>query len=228
MHTLHTWACRVPVASSIYHNSSTNRLLHYSSALQQSKRCSGTLFGRRRQEDTDQNFYRIASRSVAERVSSKDGCETDPFASAPALPDIPEETQDETEEKRKEDSSTNQGPWPYYLLAFGAVMGAGIGYLTILLCATAELQFWAAFWKVCRRLLKTVALRQLLGVVGAMCFIRYGLEPLVKFSRRLFATKGTWENSKEYFILRDVRPSFARMGTVPVALHQIQKMRCCA
>jgi hypothetical protein len=207
--TLHLWACRVPLPPLNNHCSSTRRLLHWGSTLQQGRCSSRSLFGRRRHEDIDQNFYRLSITCTAEKATSKDGCETDPFASTPAHPrstDVAEEAQEDPEEKRTNDSASNQGPWNYYLLAFGAVMGAGIGFLTILLCATAELQFWAAFWKVCRRLLKTVALRQLLGVIGAMFFIRYGLEPLVKFSRKLFATKGTWENSKEYFILRDVSP----------------------
>eukprot|EP00884_Botryococcus_braunii_P013469 jgi/Botrbrau1/22122/Bobra.0206s0046.1 len=205
--TLHMWACKVPLASSNIYNSSTRRLLNWGSTRQQCRSSSGGVFGRRRHEDTDQNFYRLGATCSAEKATSKDGCETDPFASTPAHPpsaDVADEAQDDPEEKKSNESPTNQGVWPYYIVAFGAVMGAGIGFLTILLCATAELQFWAAFWKVCRRLLKTVALRQLLGVVGAMLFIRYGLEPVVKFSRRLFATKGTWENSKEYFILRDV------------------------
>ena len=59
--------------------------------------------------------------------------------------------------------------------------------------------------QVVRRLLKTVALRQVMGILGAMTFVRFGLEPLVKALRSLFAVQGSWEKSSEFYILREVR-----------------------
>jgi hypothetical protein len=163
--------------------------------------------GPRRHEDADQNWFRMAKNCPPDRSVPQDECGNDPFASTPTEPSPPspaEPQKDEQPSTSGESPLPNVGAMPYYLAAFGTITGAGIGFLSVLLYATADIQFMAALWKVCRRLLKTVALRQLLGVVGAMLFIRFGLEPLVKFSRKLFNTKGTWETSTERDILRDV------------------------
>ncbi|KAK9907947.1 hypothetical protein WJX75_000392 [Coccomyxa subellipsoidea] len=66
------------------------------------------------------------------------------------------------------------------------------------------MQFQRACIKVVKRLLKTVALRQVMGILAAMTFVRFGLEPLVKVLRRVFSAQGTWEKSSEYYILREV------------------------
>ena len=44
-----------------------------------------------------------------------------------------------------------------------------------------------------------------MGILGAMTFVRFGLEPLVKALRSLFAVQGSWEKSSEFYILREVR-----------------------
>lgn len=46
-----------------------------------------------------------------------------------------------------------------------------------------------------------------MGILGAMMFVRFGLEPLVKTLRNVFKASGPWEKSSEYHILREVRPS---------------------
>ena len=46
-----------------------------------------------------------------------------------------------------------------------------------------------------------------MGILAAMTFVRFGLEPLVRAIRRLFMAPGSWEKSAEYFILREVRAS---------------------
>ena len=45
---------------------------------------------------------------------------------------------------------------------------------------------------------------QVMGILSAMLFVRFGLEPLVKLMRRLFVAPGSWEKSSEYYILREV------------------------
>ncbi|KAK9831955.1 hypothetical protein WJX81_002788 [Elliptochloris bilobata] len=68
----------------------------------------------------------------------------------------------------------------------------------------ADIQWQRACLKVVRRLLKTVAIRQVMGILAAMTFVRFGLEPLVKVLRRLFRAQGVWEKSSEFYILREV------------------------
>ena len=44
-----------------------------------------------------------------------------------------------------------------------------------------------------------------MGILAAMTFVRFGLEPLVKVLRHIFRAQGSWEKSSEYYILREVR-----------------------
>ncbi len=46
---------------------------------------------------------------------------------------------------------------------------------------------------------------QVMGILGAMVFVRMGLEPLVKALRQVFRASGPWEKSSEFHILREVR-----------------------
>ena len=43
-----------------------------------------------------------------------------------------------------------------------------------------------------------------MGILGAMMFVRFGLEPLVKSLRTVFKASGAWEKSSEYHFLREV------------------------
>lgn len=43
-----------------------------------------------------------------------------------------------------------------------------------------------------------------MGILGAMLFMRLGLEPLVKALRKLFRASVPWERSSEFHILREV------------------------
>jgi hypothetical protein len=45
---------------------------------------------------------------------------------------------------------------------------------------------------------------QVMGIVGAMLFLRMGLEPLVKALRSVFNASVPWEKSSEFHILREV------------------------
>ena len=98
----------------------------------------------------------------------------------------------------------SDGLKPFHLAAFFIVLSAGLWFLAVLLYFTADIKLQQACLKVVRRLLKTVALRQVIGILAAMTFVRFGLEPLVKMLRKLFVAPGTWEKSSEYYILREV------------------------
>lgn len=93
---------------------------------------------------------------------------------------------------------------PFHVATFAVILASGLAFLAGLLYFTADMQFQRALLKVIKRLLKTVALRQVLGILSAMTFVRFGLEPLVKVLRRVFSAQGTWEKSSEYYILREV------------------------
>ncbi len=99
----------------------------------------------------------------------------------------------------------SEGLKPFHLAIFVLVLSAGLWFLTVLLYFTADIKLQQACLKVLRRLLKTVALRQVMGILAAMTFVRFGLEPLVKMLRKIFVAPGTWEKSSEYYILKEVR-----------------------
>lgn len=94
---------------------------------------------------------------------------------------------------------------PFHVAAFAAILASGLAFLAVLMYITADMQFQRACLKVIKRLLKTVALRQVMGILAAMTFVRFGLEPLVKVLRHIFRAQGTWEKSSEYYILREVQ-----------------------
>ena len=101
-------------------------------------------------------------------------------------------------------ATASQGLKPVHLATFFIILGTGLMFLAVLLWFTADIRFQQACTKVIRRLFKTVALRQVMGILGAMTFVRLGLEPMVKLLRRLFRAPGTWEKSSEFYILREV------------------------
>lgn len=59
--------------------------------------------------------------------------------------------------------------------------------------------------QVFKRLLKTVALRQLMGILAAMIFVRFAMEPMIKAIRSVFRAPTPWERSTEFYVLREVR-----------------------
>ena len=112
---------------------------------------------------------------------------------------------DKPEHPKPDVSATaSQGLKPVHLAQFFIILGTGLMFLAVLLWFTADIRFQQACVKVLRRLFKTVALRQVMGILGAMTFVRLGLEPMVKLLRRLFRAPGTWEKSSEFYILREV------------------------
>ena len=105
-------------------------------------------------------------------------------------------------------------PAAYHYAMFFALLGGGLLFLALLLYFTGDIEFQRAVGKVVKRLLKTGALRQLAGILGAMVFVRYGLEPLIKNIRVLMKAQGSWEKSSEFYILREV--GAARRGACSV------------
>lgn len=92
----------------------------------------------------------------------------------------------------------------FHIIAFFSVLAVGLAFLTILLVSTGDMQLRLAATKVVKRLLKTHALRQVVVILSAMLFVRFGLEPMVKVLRAMFGAQGTWEKSTEFFVLREV------------------------
>ena len=115
-----------------------------------------------------------------------------------------EKTEKADQPKSDVSATASQGLKPVHLATFFIILGTGLMFLAVLLWFTADIRFQQACTKVLRRLFKTVALRQVMGILGAMTFVRLGLEPMVKMLRRLFRAPGTWEKSSEFYILREV------------------------
>lgn len=92
----------------------------------------------------------------------------------------------------------------FHLALFALVLFIGVLFLSLLLYVTADINLQRACITVVRRLLKTVALRQVAGILGAMLFLRLGLEPLAKALRNMFQAREPWEKSREYHILREI------------------------
>ena len=77
-------------------------------------------------------------------------------------------------------------------------------FVSILLYLTGDIEFQRAVVKSVSRLMRTVAIRQVGTILSAILFIKYGMEPAIKFVRRLTKAEGEWEKSTEYFVLREV------------------------
>ena len=67
-----------------------------------------------------------------------------------------------------------------------------------------QMSICAAAAQVFKRLLKTVALRQLMGILAAMIFVRFAMEPVIKAIRSVFRAPTPWERSTEFYVLREV------------------------
>ena len=92
----------------------------------------------------------------------------------------------------------------YHYAAFFVVMCGGLLFVALLLYFTGDIAFQGAMKKAVKRLLKTVALRQLVTILSAIFFINYGLEPAIKAVRAATKAQGPWEKSGEYYILKEV------------------------
>lgn len=151
--------------------------------------------------------YRTSTRAVSSTVTSSDGFDGNKSDARGSR----ERRLSRVEELASTEIGfrDSDGLKPFHLAVFFIVLSAGLWFLAVLLYFTADIKLQQACLKVLRRLLKTVALRQVMGILAAMMFVRFGLEPLVKMLRKLFVAPGTWEKSSEYYILREVRSSCA-------------------
>ncbi|KAK9863272.1 hypothetical protein WJX84_010012 [Apatococcus fuscideae] len=93
---------------------------------------------------------------------------------------------------------------PFHLVTFFILLSAGLMFLAVLLFFTADIKFQGACLKVFKRLLKTVALRQLMGILAAMMFVRFAMEPIIKAIRSVFRAPTAWERSTEFYVLREM------------------------
>ena len=93
---------------------------------------------------------------------------------------------------------------PHHYVAFLVVLCGGLLFVSLLLYFTGDIEFQRAVFKSVSRLMRTVAIRQLGTIVSAIVFIKYGLEPAIKFVRSATNAVGPWEKSPEYYVLKEV------------------------
>lgn len=168
---------------------------------------------RRRHSERLRNYFSQPSAQQApqtgndqgDKAGSSDRKSTEPAAARDAPPST-------SYEASYQQGDQVTGLKPFHVATFAAILTSGLAFLAVLLYVTADMQFQRACLKVIKRLLKTVALRQVMGILAAMTFVRFGLEPLVKVLRHIFRAQGSWEKSSEYYILREVRTAVATLN----------------
>lgn len=77
-----------------------------------------------------------------------------------------------------------------------------ISVVVLVLAQNLGLQW--SFAKVFNKLMKLNFGRQMLCIIGTMIFVRSGLTPVVRVVRELLKVKTPWENSTEYYILKEL------------------------
>ena len=65
------------------------------------------------------------------------------------------------------------------------------------------------------------------AILGAMLFVRMGMEPLVKSLRSLFKAKEPWERSTEFHILREVNLPSGGAAVRPLPPGQAARVPAC-
>ena len=160
---------------------------------------------KQQKEQLERADKRADSKTAENRTDSKASSKTEAKADSKSDGKSEKSKSSKAEAPKADVSATaSQGLKPVHLATFFIILGTGLMFLAVLLWFTADIRFQQACTKVIRRLFKTVALRQVMGILGAMTFVRLGLEPMVKMLRRLFRAPGTWEKSSEFYILREV------------------------
>ena len=92
----------------------------------------------------------------------------------------------------------------YHVATFFVVLCALSVMSAVWLQATADIGFRNAMFDQSIRLLKTKGFRQTLALVGAIIFVRLGLEPVVRLLRNITGVQGAWKQSSEYYMLKEV------------------------
>jgi len=91
-----------------------------------------------------------------------------------------------------------------HVLAFFGILLLALVVSAVWLQATADIAFQSALFTLSVKLLKTTGFRQSLALLGAIVFVRLGLEPAVRTVRALFGVQGGWQQSSEYYLLKEV------------------------
>lgn len=94
---------------------------------------------------------------------------------------------------------------PFHLTLFAILLVGGVAFAITVINFTTDMGWVWSSVRVLRKLAKSLAFRQTIALLVAIAFVRYGLEPLVRSVRSVFALPGPWERSNEYFILKQVR-----------------------
>ena len=94
---------------------------------------------------------------------------------------------------------------PFHIALFATLLLCCLVAAIMLMHYTTEMGWMWSGIKVLRKLAKGLAFRQTVGLLAAMAFVRWGLEPLVRTVRALFRLPGDWERSSEFFFLRQAR-----------------------
>lgn len=92
-----------------------------------------------------------------------------------------------------------------HIVWFSLVLGAALVISAVWLHATADIGFRKGILEMSVKLLKTSGFRQTLALLGAIMFVRLGLEPAVRLVRNILGVKGAWLQSSEYYLLKEVR-----------------------
>lgn len=82
------------------------------------------------------------------------------------------------------------------------IVGIILSVITVFLVTNVGLKF--SVIKVLRKFFKSDIARQVLTIIGCMLFVRSGLTPLTRAIREFVGIKTSWENSVEYFLLREL------------------------
>lgn len=91
-----------------------------------------------------------------------------------------------------------------HFLTFIMVLVLGVVASALYLYTARDVEFSYALYKSSLDLLRTTGFRQTLALVGAIIFVRFGLEPIVRLARHIFGVRGPWAQSSEYYLLKEV------------------------
>ena len=122
---------------------------------------------------SDSRDVSVAATSAAAADGGGSGTASSPSSSSSAASSAPTTSDAKTQPPPSSPPppQLSAGLKPFHLVAFVAVLGAGLAFLAVLLYFTAGIQFNLARDKVVKRLLKTVALRQVKERRGGVFFL---------------------------------------------------------
>lgn len=92
----------------------------------------------------------------------------------------------------------------FHVATFLVLLALGIIAAAITLILTSNFRFENAVQYLCKKFVKSVAVRQAFAITSVMLFVRSGLTPVVKFVRGCFRFKSPWETSTEAYLLQEI------------------------